>query len=164
MHDRGLLSIVCRHPADRLDAVFTPISIWRQHTARCSEAESSGMLSPKLRGVAARNRAESPRGIGRSRHAESGGVATRNRAESPRGIGRSRRAASSGRTTESTRRPFFVVFAASTYIENRERVSIAVYLDVFLLENIEENIKRTDLRLFCCVSLHRELRNESNRC
>ena len=87
-----------------------------------------------------------------------------NCAESPRGIGRSRRAASSGRTTESTRRPFFVVFAASTYIENRERVSIAVYLDVFLLENIEENIKRTDLRLFCCVSLHRELRNESNRC
>ena len=58
----------------------------------------------------------------------------------------------------------FVVFAASTYIENRERVSIAVYLDVFLLENIEENIKKTDLRLFCCVSLHRELRNESNRC
>ena len=100
----------------------------------------------------------------RSRRAESGGVATRNRAESPRGIGWSRRAASSGRTTESTRRPFFVVFAASTYIENRERVSIAVYLDVFLLENIEENIKRTDLRLFCCVSLHRELRNESNRC
>lgn len=87
-----------------------------------------------------------------------------NCAESPRGIGRSRCAASSGRTTESTRRPFFVVFAASTYIENRERVSIAVYLDVFLLENIEENIKRTDLRLFCCVSLHRELRNESNRC
>ena len=141
LHDRGLLSIVCRHPADRLDAVFTPTSIWRQHTARCSEAKSSGMLSPKLRGVAARNRAESPRGIARSRHA-----------------------ASSGRTTESTRRPFFVVFAASTYIENRERVSIAVYLDVFLLENIEENIKRTDLRLFCCVSLHRELRNESNRC
>ena len=163
MHDRGLLSIVCRHPADRLDAVFTPTSIWRQHTARCSEAESSGMLSPKLRGVAARNRAESPRSIGRvaaqhraGRRAESGGVAARNRA--------GRRAESSGRTTESTRRPVFVVFAASTYIENRERVSIAVYLDVFLLENIEENIKRTDLRLFCCVSLHRELRNESNRC